>query len=183
MVQFILSKLEKECIKWQATPPAKRDNKRLRLAILCCDCLGDRLYLYSEFLQAADSRFVSHFDYYLTVQAASKALGWDGHCNARQYATIHMMARRGPDLSPIVCLILQASRLERFADELWEADVDETNMHDLSIQDVRDMGMSAIEAVRFYFQVRLFRPNEYDDPPYESETDSYESAWSLPKSE
>ena len=188
--ESILRRLELEYIQYCNTPQTEQSIKRFRLALLCCDCLGSRIYNYSEFLQAAEHRFTD-FDYWRTVQRASSALGWDGHCHARQYATIQMLnAHRGPNLSPILSLILEATRLEQFADALWDADVDENNMHFLTTGDLKDMGMTFLEAVRFILDLRLFRPDEYEysdqasssDPDSsESETESYESVYSLPK--
>ena len=188
--ESILRRLDLEYIQYCHTPRSQQSIKRFRLALLRCDCLGARMYNYSEFVTAAEHRFGSQFDYWLTVQAASSALGWDGHCDARQYATIHMMHARGPNLPAIVVLILECSRLEHFADALWNADIDEHNMHFLTTGDLQYIGMTHLEAVHFILDLRIFRPDEYessdqasssDAEESSSETDSYQSVYSLPE--
>ena len=193
--ESILRRLDLEYIQYCHTPRSQQSIKRFRLALVRCDCLGARMYNYSEFLTAAEHRFGSQFDYSLTVQAASSALGWDGYCHARQYATIHMLdAHRGPNLPAILLLVLECSRLEHHADALWENDIDETNMLFLTSGDLQYIGMTHLEAVHFILNLRIFRSDDQASSSESSdqasssgaeesssETESYQSVYSLPE--
>jgi hypothetical protein len=182
----MLAILDEALFTLMTSEQGPQDWRHFQNALLKVDCLGTLKYGREAFLQAANSRFSTNFDYTQQLNDAVTMQGWGGCEAARSFAQIQMMdAPAGPDISLDLQLILEGTALEEFADAFFEGQVDVNNMHDLRAADLLAMGMDVHQASSFYMYISQpngevwpvgFVPEESD-----SETDSYESVLGLPE--